>query len=241
MPTIPPLHADLDFNSPLSDARAAQLVRSLELTGSERVFDFGCGWAELLLRVAERHPDVTCEGIDSDAAAIEHGRDNAKHLDNLRLHVGNAADWQVDDVDVAICVGSTHAWGTTSQALAALHKLINPGGRLLLGDGVWSRPPDAPAWEALGGDPDEFGTTADLVDLALQAGFRPLALSEASAPEWDDFESGYARGWERWLRNNPGDPEYNDVQANADAHRARWMRGYRGTLGFAYLTLWRSH
>ena len=37
--------------------------------------------------------------------------------------------------DRLICVGASHAWGGTEQALTALSRLVVPGGRLLYGDG----------------------------------------------------------------------------------------------------------
>lgn len=74
---ITPLHVDLDFNSPLSDARAARIIRTLQPLAGARVVEIGCGWAELLLRIATSEPTVTCVGIDIDAEAIEHGRAQA--------------------------------------------------------------------------------------------------------------------------------------------------------------------
>lgn len=115
--------------------------------------------------------------------------------------------------------------------------LLCPGGRLVLGAEFWTRPPSPEALRALGIEADALGSLADLVDAAIMAGFRPLAVAEASMAEWDSFESRYAAAWERWLLANPDAPEADQVRARADAHRERWLRGYRGVLGFAYLTL----
>ena len=62
-------------------------------------------------------------------------------------------------------------------------------------------------------------------------------LSQAGLDEWDEFESGHALGWERWLLANPGSPHYDEIADRADAHRNAWLRGWRDVLGFAYLTL----
>jgi SAM-dependent methyltransferase len=237
---IAPLHTDLDFNSPLSDARVSRLIRTLQPLDGARVVEVGCGWAELLLRIAAAQPSAHAVGIDTDEAAIEHGRANAAARglsDRVDLQVADALKWDAPAADVAICVGASHAWGGTAAALDALRLLVRPGGRVLLGEGIWMQPPTDAAVAALGGDPDEFGSLADLVDLAVARGLRPLEVSQASAEEWDAFESGYALAWERWLLANPDDPEAERVRAKADEHRKRWLRGYRGVLGFAYLTL----
>ncbi|MEU4623456.1 hypothetical protein AB0G04_26220 [Actinoplanes sp. NPDC023801] len=42
---------------------------------------------------------------------------------------------------------------------------------------------------------------------------------------------------ESWLVANPGHPEAAEVRTKLDSHRRFWLRGHRGVLGFAYLTL----
>jgi len=53
MPSFTPLHRDLTFLAPLSEARATRLVAFLAEEPPSTVLDVGCGWAELLLRVEE--------------------------------------------------------------------------------------------------------------------------------------------------------------------------------------------
>ena len=139
---------------------------------------------------------------------------------------------------VVICIGASQAWGGVAEALTALEVLLRPGGRVLLGEAFWTHPPTDAAVAALDGA--ELGSLADLVNLAVDHGLRPLAVAEASTDEWDAFESGYALAWERWLLAHPDDPEADQIRAQADEHRSRWLRGYRGSLGFAYLTLARA-
>jgi hypothetical protein len=64
-----------------------------------------------------------------------------------------------------------------------------------------------------------------------------LSVSTANTDEWDSFESRYCAGGERWLREHPGDAGAEPMRAEIDTHRNGWLRGYRGVLGFAYLTL----
>jgi hypothetical protein len=90
---------------------------------------------------------------------------------------------------------------------------------------------------ALEAGSDEFPSLAGLVDLALHSGFRLLSLSVANADEWDSFESRWCAGRERWLLEHPDAPDAAEVRALVDEHRTGWLHGYRGFLGFAYLTL----
>lgn len=77
---------------------------------------------------------------------------------------------------------------------------------------------------------------ATLVDLAIEAGFRPEWTETASLDEWEEFESAYLADVEVWLAEHPGHPLAAETRERADRHRARWLT-YRGVLGLAYLTL----
>jgi SAM-dependent methyltransferase len=241
MADIGALHVDLDFNSPLGAARVDRLVGAAAGLGEATVAEVGCGWGEFLVRVAAAAEGVRAVGIDRDAAAIEHGRERAAErgvADRVELIAGDAARWRPEQpVDVGVCIGSSHVWGGTEAALRRLREVVRPGGWGVFGEGFWAVPPTTAATDALGGDPAEFGTIGELAELAVACGWRVWDLSEASQDEWDAFESGYARGWERWLRDHPDDPEAAQVRQRCDEHRARYLKGYRGVLGFAYLVL----
>jgi len=232
-------YGDLDFNAPMSDAHVGELIATLRPLSGASIVDLGCGWAEFLLRVLEAEPTAHGVGVDRDPAAIARARTNAETRglhDRVRLHCADATGWS-DEADVAIVIGASHAWGGTREALSALRPLLRPGGRILLGEGIWEQPPTPPALAALEAQPDDFTDLVQLVDLCLQCDFRLLALSTASLQEWDQFESRYCAGRERWLAQHPDAPNAPDVRAEIDTHRAGWLHGYRGILGFAYLTL----
>jgi len=127
--------------------------------------------------------------------------------------------------------------GHTANALRAGRELLRPGGRLLLGEGFWEREPTSTQLATMSIPLKQYRSLPDLVDLALDHGYRLLALSQASLDEWDEFESRHALGWERWLLANIDSPHADEIRARADAHRSAWLHGWRGVLGFAYLTL----
>ncbi|MEV1117251.1 methyltransferase domain-containing protein [Actinosynnema sp. NPDC049800] len=231
-------HALLDFNTPLSDAKAYDLITTLQPLSGATVVDYGCGWAELLLRAVEQEPTARGFGVDSDDYAITRGRANvdARGLaPRVRLELADVTTWEAEPADVAISIGASHAWGGTKQTLEAMRDRLRPGGRLLLGDGFWESAPGLKALEIFG--EDEFGTLAELVDLAMACGYRLLSVTTASLDEWDSFESRWCAARERWLLENPDDPQAAEVRAIVDDHRDGWLKGYRGQFGLAYLTL----
>ena len=138
---------------------------------------------------------------------------------------------------MVIASGVSHVWGGTLAMLDALKQSVRPGGKVLVGDGIWRRPPTDAALQALEATADDFLSCAAVVDAAIASGYRVLGVGEASENEWDDFESRWCSGYERWLLANPAHREASAARERVDDHRTRWLHGYCGVLGFAYLTL----
>jgi SAM-dependent methyltransferase len=223
----------------MSSVRVRELTATLQPLAGAAIVDLGCGWAEFLLRVLDEESTSRGVGIDRDQTAITRAAKNSEIRglrDRVQLECGDVTQWS-GQADVAIVIGASHAWGGTRETLNAVHALLRPGGRLLLGEGIWERPPTPETLAALDAQPDDFTTVAGLVDLCLECGYRLLALSTATLTEFDAFESRYCAGRERWLLQNPNDPNADEVRTELDKHRDGWLHGYRGVLGFAYLTL----
>jgi hypothetical protein len=246
-PAITPLHDDLDFNGPLTDARARRLIHSLGPLDDAHVVDLGCGWGELLLRVLETTPTATGVGVDRSPDDIAHARHLAEArglADRVTFETADVATWAAPDrVDVVLNIGSSHVWGGepvvhTANALTALRALLEPNGRALFGECFWEVPPTARHLEMMDDVPlEQYGTFADLVDVAIGHGFEPADLSQATLDEWDAFESGHGLAYTRWLAANGGSPDAAEVRAMAADHRQHWLHGWRGVMGFAYLSL----
>jgi SAM-dependent methyltransferase len=247
---LDPVWRDLDFMSPLSRRRAAGLAAFLAGTQG-LIVDVGCGWAELLLQTIAAAPAATALGIDLDVAAIAHGRSLAagRGLSRRVALTTDAADSALPArAAAAICVGSTHAWAPPSgdapeplhydRALTRIRSLLPVGGRVVYGEGVWSRPPTPAAIQHLGGREDEMVTLEALIGIASGAGFTVEAADIATQEEWDDFETGYVERFRRWLAEHAADhPDAAEVRERIAHQEDAYHNGYRGVLGFAYLEL----
>ncbi|MCX3060280.1 SAM-dependent methyltransferase [Streptomyces beihaiensis] len=252
----PPRLTRLTFHGPLSEDRAARLIH--RLTGTDTgtadpaarttVLDIGCGWGEFMLRLLEATPGATGVGIDLAEDDLARGRANAERRGLAeRVHFAHesAVDTTRGPADVVLCFSSSHALTDTepphhtAAALRALHRLVKPGGRVLLGEGFWQRPPLAAELSAMWPDASasEFHDLAGLVDLAIAEGFRPAWIESASLDEWEHFESAYQADVEEWLAAHPDHPLAKETRERVDRHRGMWLRGYRGVMGLAYLTL----
>ncbi|MEI2774642.1 MAG: hypothetical protein V9G19_01460 [Tetrasphaera sp.] len=149
--------------------------------------------------------------------------------------------------DAVVCIGASQVWGPPVEAaqpldylaaVIALRDLLRRGGRLVYGEAVWCSAPTPEATAALSGRDDEFLTADELVHLVRMNGFTVSGVDLASQDEWDNFESGYMRRLERWLATHPADhSDAAEVRKQLLDQRARYLDGYRGVLGMAYLTL----
>lgn len=249
---LPPLYDDLEFLSPLSDDRADALAGWLAagLVRGGTVLDVGCGWGELVLRVAALAPLAQAVGVDLDEASIGEARRRAAERGLAERTTFRAADGAAagpPQVEALAALGASQVWGPDvseglpldyGSALTAVRSRVGRGARVLYGDAIWSRPPTPGATAPLSGRDNEFLGLAELVDLAVASGFAVVGIQEATLDEWDEFESGFTAGYATWLAaHRPDHPDAEEVRALAARQRQGYLRGYRGILGMAYLQL----
>lgn len=238
----------LTFHGPLSEARAARIVARLAVSQPGTVLDIGCGWGELMLRVLAAVPAATGIGLDTDHGDLARAQASAQARglgDRAAFVCESAVRTTRGPADLVLCVGASHALteieppAHREAALAELRRLVSPGGRVLLAEGFWHRPPTeaelARMWP--GTTPGEFGDLPGLVDMVVAAGFRPAWIETATRQEWEDFESGYQCDQEEWLATHGRHPQAAELRDRLEQHRSYWLRGYYGLLGQAYLTL----
>jgi len=232
------LYARMRWNVPLSTGHARLLLDRLSLAPGQSITDLGCGWGELLLDAVEQAgPGAAGTGIDTDEpphAVLARARAAAARRQlNVQFIEADATAWR-KTADRALCLGASHAFGGTADALRALTVNVPAGGRLLFGDGFWTRPPSPEAAELFG---QQTRALPDLMEACRDAGWRVIHLSTASQQEWDDFESTFRAGRQEWLLANPGHPRAAEIRDWIDDRERQYLRAYREVLGFAYLVL----
>jgi cyclopropane fatty-acyl-phospholipid synthase-like methyltransferase len=225
--------ARMRWNTPLFQSHAELLLDRLDLTPGTRVVDLGCGWGELLLRAVKR--GAVGIGVDTDPLALQRGQALAQEYGLQAEFVSQeAADWS-GTADRALCIGSSHAFGSSQAMLERLADVV-PSGRVLVGDGCWAGSPSTAALDIFG---DSVLPLPELVEACRTAGWRVIHMTTAGQQEWDDFESTSRAGWQEWLLANESDPRAAEVRDWLDTRERQYLHDYRGVLGFAYLVLGR--
>ncbi|MFT2751377.1 SAM-dependent methyltransferase [Clavibacter sp. Sh2088] len=236
-------HGDHPIASPLSDASVDRLL-ALAVAGQGRVLDLGCGDGSWLLRAMRREPSLVAVGVDHSDAGFDRVREQAEREGlsaRLDLVRADARSWtSAERFDVVLSVGATHAFGGLEPTLAAIDGHLRPGGRALVGECFWERPPTPQVLDLLGARPDDYGDLAATVEAAASNGWVPLHGHVSTLEEWDDYEWSWTGALARWATEHPDDPDRDQVMTASVEHRRAWLRGYRGTLGFLTMLLGRS-
>lgn len=232
----------MEFNIPVSAQKANRLIHILDLAEGSRVFDAGCGEGEFLVCVMEM-TGAAGLGVDIDAASIATARSKAE----TRVPPGGweFREWDlqkevIEDgaFDAAICLGSTHAFGSGEAAypntIARLSRAARPGGQILIGEGYWKTTP-APEYLDLIGEPvGIYRDHATNIGLAEAQGLVPLYAAVSNDDEWDDFEWTHRMRIERESMLRPDDAGVAEKLQRSRAWRDGYLRWGRSTMGFGF-------
>jgi SAM-dependent methyltransferase len=120
------------------------LHHRLDVGDGDRLLDVACG-AGLAVELA-RARGASCAGIDASPRLLAVARDRNPDSD-IRVGDMHALPWPDESFDVATSFRGI--WGTTPDALAEIHRVLVPGGRLGLtvwghlkvSPGVWALAP----------------------------------------------------------------------------------------------------
>lgn len=234
-------HRHLPFMNPMGEERVREIIELVRLPAGGNIADFGAGTCELPIRLVERY-GVHAECVELSPTLASLARDRA--ADRLRavaqggvtVHEGDAGAFKATippaSFDLTICIGSTHALGGLAMAVRTMARLTRPGGLVLIGEGIWERPPTAQYLLATGIGTDDFRTLAENLDVMAGEGLMPRWIATTSVQEWDAYEWAHARSIEDWAATRPGDETAKGLVTRSRAWRDAYVRAGRNTLGF---------
>jgi SAM-dependent methyltransferase/alkylhydroperoxidase family enzyme len=128
------------LSEPANCREYVALHQHLDVKAGDRLLDVACG-AGLAVELAAAR-GATCAGIDASPRLIEVARDRSPQAD-LRVGDMHAMPWEDGVFDVVTSFRGI--WGTTPRALAEVHRVLTPGGRV--GLTVWGHIKASPgAW-----------------------------------------------------------------------------------------------
>lgn len=144
-----------------------------EAPSARVLLDVGCGTGRLLERLHVAYPQARLLGVDPAPGMAR----VAARKPGLLATVGasEALPFASGSVDLLFTTMSFHHWADQRRGLAEACRVLAPGGRLLLADGIvnwWLRP-----FYALARARSRMHTAAELDAMFVEAGLRPAGRS----------------------------------------------------------------
>jgi arsenite methyltransferase len=189
------LHLALNRNGSFDPAgyyaQAEFVERHIGECDAERVLEAGSGNGFNTLHLARRHPQRRFTGVDLTSQHIVGAREAARGLSNLEYVEGNyeALDFPDGTFDVAFGVETFCQTADLRGALGEMHRVLRPGGRLVVVDCFRQRP-----LAELSADlqlatklvekttaVDGFAVLPQWLDLVQSIGFEVLEVNDESA------------------------------------------------------------
>lgn len=167
----------------------ALLLEAAAVRLGERVLDLGCGTGALAARLVAAHPDQAVTGVDLSRAMLDEARRKLAGASHVRFVQADLRDLPLPDArfDVVLSASALHYVADPARALGEAHRVLVPGGRLVLLD--WRR--DALGMglldRALGLFDPAHGRTlsqAELDGVLREAGFGDVALRPERIGWW---------------------------------------------------------
>jgi ubiquinone/menaquinone biosynthesis C-methylase UbiE len=113
--------------------------RMAAVAPGERGLDLACGTGELLHRIAQETTEAELVGIDLSAEMVDRARGKLADVSKALVQEADAHDLPFGDAsfDVIVCANTFHYFTHPAQVLAEGHRVLRPGGRMVLLD--WCR------------------------------------------------------------------------------------------------------
>jgi SAM-dependent methyltransferase len=153
-------------------------MQELALRPGESLLDVGCGHGRTLARLAAT-PDAYLAGIDPSDVMVRLARKKLRsRIDAGRAEISLASSAKIPHrdarFDAALAVHVVYFWRDPLADLREIHRVLRPGGRLLLG----YRPRDAEGVASLPASVYTLRSVDEIEALLAEAGFTAIRTSE---------------------------------------------------------------
>ena len=230
-----------ELQNPTSKEKLLLLGERLGLGPESRVLDIasGRGGPALLLagtfgcriRGVEVSPDFHAVAVERARAA------GLSELLSFELEDGAAVTFEPEEYDAALCLGASFVFGSLADTVDALSPAVRPGGHVVVGEPYWKTLvlPDDYA------ERNELWTTLEgTVTIFETSGMPVVSVIASSEDDWDRYETLHWQSAERWLAENPDDPDARDIRSRYEGNKRAHLRHRRDALGWAILVGWKQ-
>jgi ubiquinone/menaquinone biosynthesis C-methylase UbiE len=159
-----------------------EVLAALGARDCERILEVGFGHGRTLAELARALPGASLAGLDVSADAEQVARHRCRafiEAGRIDLRIGDSATlpWPGASFDRGYAVHTMYFWPEPARDLAELHRVLKPGGTLVLG--LRKR---TPAAEASFPPPTyRFYATREVREMLIAAGFARVEIRDATS------------------------------------------------------------
>ena len=223
------------FN-PMSMAKFERLCRTFRLDKGARVLDIACGSGEYLVRLAELY-GIIGVGIDISKAFLAMCRDNkmarVPDADIEFLEMDGASYVPEERFDVAMCIGADWIWKGVPGTIRAIKDMTKVGGFVVIGSPYWLKEPLKQYLELSGMKREAYGWFEDVIRLGEEEGLSCIHVVASDHADWDHYESLQWWAVDEYIRQNPDDPDNEELLRQTREYRGHYLCGGRESFNWA--------
>ncbi|EDX9486913.1 methyltransferase domain-containing protein [Salmonella enterica] len=114
----------------------ARLAQRLSGFSQANVLDMGCGAGHARFVAAQHVNSVVAYDLSASMLEVVAGAAEERHLRNITLRQGYAEELPFEDASFEVVISrySAHHWHDVGQALREVHRVLKPGGVLIIMD-----------------------------------------------------------------------------------------------------------
>jgi cyclopropane fatty-acyl-phospholipid synthase-like methyltransferase len=229
-----------ELQNPTSKEKLLLLGERLGLGPESRVLDIASGRGgpavvlagEFGCRISgvELSPDFHAVAVERAAAA------GLSDLLSFEVRDGAEATFGSEEYDAALCLGASFVFGSLADTVDALAPAVRPGGHVVVGEPFWKRLPLPDDYEDRR---DPWTTLEGTVTIFETSGLPVVSVIASSEDDWDRYETLHWQSVERWLADNPDDPDAPDIRTRHERWKRVFLRYGRDVLGWAIFVGWK--
>lgn len=117
-----------------TEATARETIKRLNLRPADRLLDVGCGTGTLLAYLSEQHPVTQLSGVDPVKEMLDVARSKLSTAIDIREGWATQLPFSDGEFDVVVSNSVFHYITDLPVALQEIHRILSPGGRLIITD-----------------------------------------------------------------------------------------------------------
>jgi SAM-dependent methyltransferase len=218
--------------NPFTQEKLMLLGEICRLEPGKRQLDLACGKGEMLCRWAERF-GIQGTGVDISQVFLTAAQKRADELgvaSQVEFILEDAASFEAepDSYNIVSCIGANWIGGGTRGTLELIKQKglkQSPDSLILMGEIFWREEPSTEALAGMGVQRDEWAVGLEgILEIFEESGTHLVEMVLATDIDWDRYESKHWWAYERWMRENTDDPEFDEVMAFARDSRLNYFR-----------------